>query len=157
MNGSLAQLHPLAQAEALFGGSLRRVLLHRHMPFQAWAVLEEALERGAVSEIGVSNYSAVGARSERCTIFSFVRVCECASVRVCVRASVCIPLLHLRDHHLFCTYPLLACLTHLLAHRTICWRLLLLASTVSHCLRRLFFCFFCHLFLSCMRLHVLLF
>jgi diketogulonate reductase-like aldo/keto reductase len=45
----------LARAVALFGPSLERVLLHKPMPYAAYAVLEEARERGVVKTIGVCN------------------------------------------------------------------------------------------------------
>lgn len=48
----------LALTEQLFGSSLHRVLLHRPMSYGHYAVLEDALDRGVVQEIGVSNYSA---------------------------------------------------------------------------------------------------
>jgi len=47
----------LSRAIELFGPNLERVLLHRPMPYAAYAVLEEARERGLVKTIGVCNYS----------------------------------------------------------------------------------------------------
>ncbi|EOD30011.1 hypothetical protein EMIHUDRAFT_99472 [Emiliania huxleyi CCMP1516] len=47
----------LSRAIELFGPNLERVLLHRPMPYTAYAVLEEARERGLVKTIGVCNYS----------------------------------------------------------------------------------------------------
>jgi len=47
----------LSRSIALFGADLERVLLHKPMPYSAYAVLEEAREAGNVSKIGVCNYS----------------------------------------------------------------------------------------------------
>ena len=47
----------LKRAIELFGADLQRVLLHKPMPYEAYAVLEEARERGDVEHIGVCNYN----------------------------------------------------------------------------------------------------
>jgi len=47
----------LARSVDLFGSQLERVLLHKPMPYSAYAVLEDARERGLVNKIGVCNYS----------------------------------------------------------------------------------------------------
>lgn len=47
----------LARSIELFGSDLERVLLHKPMPFSAYAVLEEAREAGKIEKIGVCNYS----------------------------------------------------------------------------------------------------
>lgn len=47
----------LARSIEIFGSDLERVLLHRPMPYAAYAILEKARERGDVKQIGVCNVS----------------------------------------------------------------------------------------------------